>query len=227
MSAIKNLRALATGERPVDALLPPVRLFAGGTEYFGEEAILHAFRRDPLTLSTTAEVVETEGHVAIVDRDAALFAALHGDRIARIWRLGPGEPGEAEPAIGVPFDTDLRQARCDVAFRPEDHPALGPQGAEAVKAIGRDLAHGWDAAEDQVSAYRRRPFAIQAFDDGDHGAVLFAFHQLGPDAVRSSGFAFAAATFRMGSDRRAARHIVRDAAGEAAIARRPWRTHFG
>ena len=42
MSAIKRLRALATGELPVDALLPPVRLFAGGTEYFGEEAILHA-----------------------------------------------------------------------------------------------------------------------------------------------------------------------------------------
>lgn len=226
MSIVNNLRMLALGERPGDTLLPPVRLFAGGTEYFGEEAILHAFRRAPLALRSTAEVVEAEGHIAIVAEDAALFATLYGERIARLWRLGPGEPAEAEPAIGVPFDTDLRQSRRDVAFRPEDHPALSATGAEVVEAIGRDLAQGWNGTEDQLSAYRRRPFAIQAFDDGNHGAVLFGMYQLGPDAVRSSGFTFVAATFNLGSDRPAARQVVHDPAGKAALALRPWRTTF-
>lgn len=226
MSAAAALRALAAGQRPDDALLPPVRLLAGGAEYFGEEAVLHAFRRAPLLLSETAETIETEGHLALFDDDAALFASLYGQRIARIWRLSKGEPGQGEPMIGVPFDTDLRQARRDLAFRPEDHPALAPDAFGAVEAIGRDLAYGWDASGDEPGPYRIRPFAIQAFSRGDRGAVLFAVHELGGDTVRSSGFTFVGASFRLSAGGVQDRQIVRDRAGESAIERRIWRTRF-
>lgn len=224
MSAIEALRTLAAGQRPADALLPPVRLFAGGAEYFGEEAVVHAFRRDPLSVSEGAEVIEADGYAAIFDGDHVLFASLYGDRIARIWRIGPGEPHDAEPAIGVPFDTDLRQARRDLAFRAEDHPALAAEAAGAIETIGRELAHGW--AAEGTDAYRTRPFAIEAFSDGERGAVLFAVYRLGGDTVRSSGFFFAAAAFTLADGKLAESRIVRDSAGEAAIVQRQWRTHF-
>lgn len=226
MNAFDSLRLLAAGERPEDALLPPVRLFAGGAEYFGEEAVVHAFRGAPLAFGDAAEVIRADGHIAIFDGENALFALLHGDRIARIWRLGGGDPGDAEPAIGVAFDTDLRQARSDVAFRAEDHPALAAAGAHAVETIGRRLAHGADPDDAAGGPYRVRPFAIEAFSEGDRGAVLFATFRLGGEIVRSSGFSFIGVSFALGSDADSAPRIVRDRAGEQSVAQRPWRTQF-
>lgn len=226
MTMIDSLRALASGSRPHDLLLPPARLMAGGAEYFGEEAIVHAFRRDPLNLSDKADVIATEGYIAIFDGETALFATLYGERIAKLWRLGPGDVGPVEPAIGVPFDTDLRQARCDVAFRAADHPALSARGAQLVEAIGRDLAHGSDAERSPPTAYRTRPFAIAAFDNGTRGAALFAAFTLGPDAVRTSGFTFVAAGFEITAGKDGKIQIVRDVAGEKARDQRKWRTRF-
>ncbi len=226
MSARTALLALAAGQRPAGALLPPVRLHAGGAELFGEEAAVHAFRRAPIVFSDAAEVLEADGHVAIFEGENALFASTYGDLIARIWRLGPGEPGAVEPAIGVPFDTDLRQSRVDVAFRAEDHPALAADAAAAVVAIGANLAHGWAAGEGE-GAYRTRPFVLRAFSNGDRGAALFALFRLGPDAVRSAGFSFAAVRFRFDGSGVAEHHVVRDLSGEAAVGAAPWRAHVG
>lgn len=222
MSAVTALRSLAQGERPRGDLLPPCRLEAFGTEAYGEEAIVQSFRRAPLTLAARADVVEAPGHLAIFDGDDVLVADLYGDAIGRIWRLGDGEPMAAEPALGVPFDPDLVQARTDVALRAADHPALAAEALVHVEAIGRAIARGW-TAEDGAGAYRTRPFLIRAFSSGADGVALFAVHRLGPDAVRTSGFAYAAARFRTADGRLASHHVVRDRAGERAVAAAPWR----
>lgn len=224
MSSRAALWALAAGQRPAGALLPPLRLYAGGTEYFGEEAAVNAFRHAPILFSDGAEVLETANHLAIFEGDNALFASTYNDLIARVWRIGPGEPGAVEPTLGVPFDTDLCQSRADVAFRTEDHPALGVDAAAAVQTIGAGLAHGESGAEQDIS-YRTRPFVIQAFSEGDRGAALFAVFQLGSGTVRSAGFSFAAARFRFEESSLTEYHVVLDIAGKAAIAQAQWRAH--
>jgi hypothetical protein len=222
MSALTALLTLAAGQRPAGALLPPVRLHAGGAELFGEEAVVHAFRRAPIAFSDAADILEADGHVVICEGENALFASTYGELIARIWRIGPGEPGAVEPSLGVPFDTDLRQSRVDVGFRAEDRPALSADAASVVATIGADLAHGWTEGQGE-GAYRTRPFLIRAFSNGADGAALFAIYRLGPDAVRTSGFAYAAARFRIENGQLVSCRIVRDLAGEAAVAAAQWR----
>jgi hypothetical protein len=221
MRALDALRALARGERVADALLPPCRLEALGAEHHGEEAVVASFRRAPLQLSDAADVVEAEGQIALFEGDTALFADLHGRHIARLWRLGPGEPAAREPAIGVPFDTDLVQSRRGLAARAEDHPQLSAAGFAAIEAIGAQIAHGW-SPQDGPAQLRVRPFLLRAFTAGAQGAALFAVHRLGGGAVRSTGFAYAAARFRTGGGGGDAR-IIRDIAGEAGAVAAEWR----
>ncbi len=221
MSALKALRKIAAGQRPDGELLPPCRLEAFGVECYGEEAIVQSFRSAPLDVPTSAQVIAAEGHIAIFDGEHALFADLYGEDIARIWRLGPGQPAVAEPAIGVPFDPDLWQSRRDVALRAEDHPALSQAGAGAVDEIGRDLSRKWEPGSG-AGSYRVRPFLLRAFSDGERGAALFAIYQLGPLAQRSAGFSLAAASFQLAGGKLAAYTLTRDQAGEAAVQQAPW-----
>ncbi|MBL0916840.1 MAG: hypothetical protein IBJ13_15460, partial [Sphingopyxis sp.] len=104
MSARTALLALAAGQRPAGALLPPVRLHAGGAELFGEEAAVHAFRRAPIVFSDAAEVLEADGHVAIFEGENALFASTYGDLIARI-------------DLGTPADNPFPR---DIALTPDN-----------------------------------------------------------------------------------------------------------
>ena len=226
MSAVAALGCLARGQRPDDALLPPCRLEGLGVELFGEEAILQQFRTSPLEGVKDAAAFQAPCHAALFTEDAALFADLHGERIARIWRLGPGEPREPEPAIGVAFDTDLVQSRRDVALRPEDHPRLAPDAVGAVTAIGRDIAHGW-MPERGLPNWRTRPFLLRAFSDGDRSAALFAVYRLGAGFERSAGFAFVAAHLSVADGELASSHIVRDLAGEKAVEAAVWRPRVG
>ncbi|MES2898235.1 MAG: hypothetical protein V4723_00835 [Pseudomonadota bacterium] len=221
MSALKVLRKVAAGQRPDGELLPPCRLEAFGVESYGEEAIVQSFRSAPLAISSSAQVIAAEGHLALFDGEHALFADLYGEDIARIWRLGPGQPAVAEPAIGVPFDPDLWQARRDVAMRAEDHPALSVAGAGAVEEIGKDLARKWESGEG-AGDYRVRPFVLRAFSDGERGAALFAVYRLGPLARRSAGFSLVAASFQVAGGKLAAYAVIRDQAGEAAVQQAPW-----
>lgn len=222
MNTVATLRALASGARPQGQLLPPCRLSAFGTSAYGEEAIVQSFRNAPLALSDAAQTIEAEGHCAIFDGDNALFADLYGTAIARIWRLGPGEPGKTEPMIGVPFDPDLCQARGDVAFRAEDHPALAAEASDALIGIARDEARSFRNSEGP-GPYRSRVFVIRAFSALKEAAALFAVHRLGPDAQRSAGFSFVATRFRVEDCSAADIQIVRDRAGEAAIEQAVWR----
>ena len=222
MSALTALRRIADGERPNGELLPPCRLEAFGVEVYGEEAIVQSFRSAPFEISASAEIIAAEGHIAVFEGEHALFADLHGEDIARIWRLGPGEPATGEPAIGVPFDPDLWQSRREVALRREDHPALSKNGATAVEAIGRDLARKWQSGGGPGD-YRVRPFLLRAFSAGERGAALFAVYRLGPLAQRSAGFSLAAASFQVAGGKLSGYTLIPDQAGETAVHGAVWR----
>ena len=221
MNAIEALVVIAQGERVADALLPPCRLEGMGVEAYGEEAIVHHFRRHPLAGWEPALSVRSNYHAALFGDGIALVADLHADRIARIWRLSGGEPGEAEPMIGVAFDTDMIQSRSDVAMRAEDHPELDSALVDSVRRIGERIAHGWSTNEGKPF-YRTRPFLLRGFSRNGAGAALFAVHRLGPASQRSAGFAFAAAHLTNGGSGT----LVRDIAGENAIEQRGWRSNF-
>ena len=222
MSALTALRTIAAGERPHGELLPPCRLEAFGVEAYGEEAIVQSFRSAPLEISAAAQVIAAEGHIALFEGENALFADLHGEDIARIWRLGPGKPASGEPAIGVPFDPDLWQSRRDVALRREDHAALTQDGTGAVEAIGRDLARQWQSGGGPGD-YRVRPFVLRAFSAGERGAALFAIYRLGPLARRSAGFSLAAASFQVAGGKLSGYTVIRDQAGETGVHEALWR----
>ncbi|WP_426169614.1 hypothetical protein [Sandarakinorhabdus sp. DWP1-3-1] len=205
MTDIATLRALAAGQA-ADGLLHMCRLAAFGVELYGVPAILEGFRAAPLQLAADCDGIELPGHLAIVDGDRALIADVGEGGIARMWRLGPGLPGAAEPRIDVAFDPALTQAGSGLAFAASDHPALAPAGVARVLAIGDGIPQAFPDGRSHV-------FVVRAFGDDAHGAALFAVHRLGPGPVRSAGFVHVAALWRDGDVR-----IVRDAAGEAAIA---------
>jgi hypothetical protein len=216
MSAVETLRMLAAGKRPVSGLLHTARLEAFGTEAYGEEAILEAFRRESAAISDAARVLSAPGHIAIFDGNTAIFADIYGDLVARIWCLGEGLPAEGEPGISVAFDPDLAQARGDVLAAATDHPALEPQALERVIEAGRAIARG------DPGSFRTRAFALRAFGSAEEGAALFAVYRLAGGPRRSSGFAMAAVCWTPDG-----LTIIRDRAGEAALAAGAWTPRTG
>ncbi len=225
MSAIRTLENLARGDRVRDALLPPCRLDGWGGEAYGEEAIVNRFRQNPMDLSNTSTTVVSSHHAAIFAEDVALIADIYEGGILRIWRLGPGTPCPVEPALGVPFDTDLYQARRDVAYRAEDHPDLATEAIGGLERAGYGIAHLW-SQDSHVANWRIRPFALRAFSGTSEHAVLFAVHCVGAGQQRSVGFSFVACRFQTGSKGNASAQIVRDQAGERAVEQAEWRTGF-
>jgi hypothetical protein len=215
MSAFETIRCLATGTRPISGLLHTARLSALGVEAYGEEAIVESFRAAPLDLSDAATIVEAPGHLAIFDGDNALFADVAVGGIARLWRLSAAEPVPDEAGIAVVFNPDLSQARGDIFFAASDHPALATDAEAAMMRAGRALTH--DPAEDDMVTFRARAFVSRAFGDASDGAALFAVYRLRGGPTRQSGFAMAAAHWNADG-----MEIVRDKAGEDAIALRDW-----
>lgn len=215
MSAIETLAALRAGERPDGGLLHSARLHAFGSEVYGEEAIVARFRTLPYVVADDQRVVEAPGHIALFAGAGAMVADLAEGGIARLWSVGPGAPLLPEAGISVIFDPDLAQARGDVFFAASDHPALDPHAAARVATIGAALAR-----DDR--SYRARAFVIRAFGTADEGAMLVALHRQSADEPRTLGFVHVAARWQ--GD---ATTIVRDDAGEAAVALTPWTPHIG
>jgi len=211
MSVVETLRLVASGKRPPSGLLHTARLFASGVETYGEEAIVDRFQRAPAYLSDGAVTLEASGHLAIIDARTALVADLHGTNIARLWHLGDGGRVAEEPGVSVVFDPDLAQARGDVFLAASDHPALAAEALDRVMLAGRTISC------DHPDAYRARAFAIRAFGTAAHGVALYAVHRLQGEHELSAGFAMAVA--RWTGD---GLQLVRDVAGEAAVAERPW-----
>jgi hypothetical protein len=216
MSASETLRMLAAGERPGAGLLHIVRLEAFGVESYGEEAVVEVFSRHPLKFSDELVIAEAPGHIAAFDGANALIGDLYGNNISRLWRLGGGQPFEAEAGISVVFDPDLAQARGDVFFTASDHPALATDAADRAIDAGRAITR------DSDKRYRSRAFTVRAFGTATEGIALFAVYRLSGAPVRTSGFAMAAAHWTPDG-----LHIFRDFAGEQGVAERAWTPRIG
>ena len=210
-----TLRSIAAGNPAPNGLLHTIRLEAFGMEFYGEEAVTDCFRRAPMIFGDATVVVESVGHIGIFDGETALIADVQDGNVTRIWRLCAGEGRAGEPAICVAFDPDLAQARGDIFFRASDHPALAIDAADALLSVARDAVRGGDWPDPKP--YRARVFTIRAFGSAAEGAALFAIYRLVGDPVRHSGFATVAAHWKSGTHR-----LVRDGAGLASVAHRPW-----
>jgi hypothetical protein len=220
MSALVGLLSVARGERPDGQVLPPCRLEGFGSEFFGEEAIVGAFRATPFSGAEDLTAIIAGRHLAIFAGDEALVADVYGDNVGRIWRLGPGEAQESEPNVGVPFDADLMQSRGDLAFRAEDHPALSATWLPQIERMGRLLSRDWDTADD-TAPYRARSFLVRAFSDEKRSVGLFALHTMGGGATRTIGFTYVAGLVE--HEDPANSIIIRDVAGSAARETMVWR----
>ena len=182
------LATLGQGIRPsADGLLGNCRLEWRGGEACGEEAILESFRMNRFDVAAGRMIADERGFAILDGNGGALFGDLYGGRIGRLWRVGPGEPPPAEPAITVAFDPDLSQERGDVLFRAADHPHLSSDLAPALLAAARGLVE----AERSHGFHRVRAFIVRAFSVDGAAAALAAVYRLGGQPVRTSGFSYA------------------------------------
>ena len=185
---MKQALATVAAGRPHAALLGNCRMGWGQGEAYGEEAIGEAFRAAALALDQGA-TIETATCFAWIGADAALIADIYDGHIARLWRIGAGEPPAPEPAVAVAFDPDLHQDRGTVLFRAEDHPQLDPAKSQVVLDAGQALL----ASLTDGTMHRARAFVVRAFTGDTGSVVLFAVHRLTGGAVRTAGFVHAAA----------------------------------
>ena len=190
MSALDTLKALIGGATVPSGILGACRLESGNVDAFGTEAVASAFRRAPITGTENCVVLAASGQLALFGEREAVVADLFGENIGRLWRIGQSAPGMPEPAVGVAFDTDLRQQRAAVFVSAAEHPALDPAAIVRIKALGKALV---DDASPEHAAFRVRAFALRAFGDAAQGCVLFAIHALAAQPVRTPSLSFAAA----------------------------------
>lgn len=197
MSVLDHLHALARGNRPPDdGLLANTRCAWGNGELLGEEAILAAFSERPFAIESELFTVETSQGAALIGEHDALVADLYGGRIGRLWRVGPGISFPPELAIDVAFDPDMRQARGDLNFCPEDHPELDPAAGERLLAAAADFTH-------QVKCegkLRVRAFGVRAFGNPKASAALLSLYALGNETNRTASFSYAVIGAALGSD---------------------------
>ena len=182
MSALENLQRLVIGVTVAEGVLGACRLESGNVDAFGIEAVNYAFRRAPMADTATGVVVPGQGHLALFNDSEAVVADLFGENVGRLWRIGQAEPGTPEPAVGVAFDPDLRQARGAVFVSAVEHPALDPAALGRIEAFGHELV---DKAMPGHATFRSRAFVVRAFGSNEQGCVLFAIHALDADPLES------------------------------------------
>jgi hypothetical protein len=209
MSGAEALAALAAGRRPSrEALLPSCMVEGWGTRLYGEEVVLEAFR-SAANEEDSWDIVEDDAGAALIGRDLALIADTFEGRLLRVWRIGPGPCLPAEPAVSVPFDTDLHQGRADV-FAWELAAELEP----AIAAAGRQLLG-------EAGGYRGRAFPVRVIASGPDAVILFALFRMSEGPVKAGGFSYAAARLHLEAGIPVSTRLVRDVAGEAAVTERP------
>lgn len=187
MSALEHLRSVAGGEAPADdGLLGNARCAWGRGEILGEEAILAAFCAKPYALESVL-AVETAQSTALISNNDAMVADIYDGRIGRLWRVGHDIASAPEPAVDVPFDSDLRQIRGDVYFRAEDHPELDHAASERILSAARTHV-------EQVrksGGLRVRAFVVRAFGTSEASAAVLSVYAMSNEPSRTAAFSYA------------------------------------
>ena len=196
MSVRQGLTALARGDSPARGfLLQTCRLETDGVEEYGEEAIVAAFRAAPLDLSGGAWIVG-DGGAAVIGPAGGLFADIVSNRVARLYRLEPGEPSVRAADTPVAFDPDLAQAPADAPLEPAIFGSLSHDRTVALAAAAQAIARDWRVGGGP--AYRARVVPLRAFEAPEGAAALFVISWATGGPVRSVGFSPAAAILPTG-----------------------------
>lgn len=213
MTVVDRLCAFARGDvTAARAVLHNCRTAGFGATAYGREEGAALFRAMPLDLNPGDAVVSDET-VALFGNDAdgipaALFADVHDGQIMRLWALGSRQH-DAGPvdATHVPVDLDLDQRGGAFDVVAVDHPALDPNGAEALRRLGQDWIDG-QPRDIFGPVGRARPILLRAASGGGRSAALMMVQGLTP----TKGVARFAVGVLIGD----AGKIVVDAAGRAA-----------
>ena len=219
MSGAGLLARLAAGRADAfDRVLQNTRFEGFGSAAYGAEAIHALFRGRP-TMAEDAVQVTGASAAALIGRDGegagfALYADLHDGWVTRLWRLGAGAtaPG-APPSTSVPADFDLNQRGGRLAFDAGDHPALAPDYAETVAALGERWLR--DAPVEVVGGLERARFLVlRAMSEEDRVAALFRVQ--GASSQGLAGF------YALAVVEPSAQHVVVDAVGAKVALAAPW-----
>lgn len=218
-----NLAAITRAEPAAcRKLLHNARFEGLGTETFGADAIADLFRAHPVRWTTVTETLAHPRAAALFGSTehgpAALFADLYDGHVARLWLIADHDAGQP-PAITthVPVDTDRDQRGAAFPFDPAEHPALNPEHASAIAALGAAMIDGgtpWPSAEQRHA--RVRPLVLRALSAGGSAAVLLRVQSLSDTHAGGVRQAYAAALLGV---REA---LIPDGAGLRLAERAPW-----
>ena len=194
MTSIENTLAgiLAGDGASTGAVLHNTRFEGTGATAYGREAILDAFRRQPVKLER-ASLVATPRFAALIglhcERPAALFADLHAGHVMRLWLLSSRPlAGAAADRVDVPFDFDLTHQQAALDFEPHDHPDLATTHAERVRNAALHFLPSLSSTAAPLPVVdaaltRVRPLVLRAFSQGERTAVLLSIHALRIDGA--------------------------------------------
>jgi hypothetical protein len=162
------LGRLLAGEGP--PVLQTCRFEGLGGERYGRELVgdaLKAVRSGSARLD-----VETERLGVWLDDGAAVVADLAVGGVQRIWLLGRTVVLEPPPAVDVPVDPDLAQARHAVRFDPRDHPELNAGDVNRLIAAAAE----WPGADMAAP----RPLILRAASFSEVAVALVRLEGEGP-----------------------------------------------
>lgn len=199
------LGRLLAGEGP--PVLQTCRFEGSGGQLYGREAIgdhLRALPLGPVWLDR-----ETARLGVWADQDHALVADLIDGHIQRLWLIGPTATLSPPPAVDLPLDPDLAQARPAIRFDPSDHPELAAGDADRLGLALADRA-AWGLAAP-------RPLVLRAASLGPTIAALVRLEGEAPEGPpRPIGFNALILIGPDGPERRL------DLAGQAQAVARSW-----
>ncbi len=197
-----TLGRLLAGDGP--PVLQTCRFEGLGGERYGRDLVGDALKA--VRFGSARLDVETERLSVWLDDDTAVVADLAVGGVQRIWLLGRTVVLEPPPAVDVPVDPDLAQARHAVRFDPRDHPELNADDIDRLIAAAAE----WPGAN--VAA--PRPVILRAVSFGEVAVVLVRLKGEGPS--RPVAFNALLVVGRDGAERRV------DEAGRTTALSRPW-----
>lgn len=205
MNAVQALLSLVRGAPGAAAgLLPAVRAEGWGSDAFAPESVIAMFRGDVIDGDEASwDTVVDQNGAALIGANQIVVADLIEERVARLWRIGPGPLQPFERAITVPFDPDLRQHRGDIV------------GASEWGKNEPYIRRAGDALQAALAAYRLRLFPLRKIGPPERCLILFKAYLMSGEQQKRDGFVSAAVLLEGDSCQ-----VFRDGTGEAELAAR-------